>query len=186
MLRRLNKVRPPAWAAVLVLMAAPAVAQIGVYQTKDEFLEATFESEPPKSGVIWFNDELRALATEILGHPPAMLRMRYWYEGGRTAWIIDEIGKEKPITLGVVIEGNAIRRLSVLQFRETRGWEIRYPFFTKQFDAVQLNKRGELNQRIDGITGATLSVRAAKRSANLALVLNEHIRQPTEKTAAAP
>ena len=76
--------------------------------------------------------------------------------------------------------------MSVLQFRESRGWEIRYPFFTQQFDGVRLDKNDKLNERIDGITGATLSVRAATRSANLALVLSEYIRQQNQETITAP
>ena len=74
---------------------------------------------------MWIDDELRAKATEVLGHPPATLRMRYWHEDARTAWIIDEIGKEQNITFGVVIDGGQVQLFRVLQFRESRGWEIR-------------------------------------------------------------
>lgn len=172
--------------AMLAVFTTAAVAQSSVYQSKPAFLEESLGTAQPESDVIWFDDELRSIATEILGHPPGMMRMRYWYDGPRTAWIVDEIGKEKPITLGIVIQNGAIQRLSVLQFRESRGWEIRYPFFTEQFDGVRLNKNDKLDERIDGITGATLSVRAASRSANLALVLSEHIRQPSQETITAP
>lgn len=172
--------------ALLTILATAAVAQSSTYQSKPQFLEESLGTAQPESDVIWFDDELRSIATEILGHPPAMMRMRYWYDGPRTAWIVDEIGKEKPITLGIVIQNGEIQRLSVLQFRESRGWEIRYPFFTEQFDGVRLNKNDKLDERIDGITGATLSVRAASRSANLALVLSEHIRQPSQETITAP
>jgi hypothetical protein len=103
-----------------------------------------------------------------------MLRMRYWYAGGRSAWIIEEIGKDRPITFGIVIEDGALVALRVLQFRESRGWEIRNEFFTKQFSKLHLNGKEELSQRIDSISGATLSVHAATRSARFALVLNEY------------
>jgi len=172
--------------AVLTLFASVAIAQSSVYQSKPEFLTESLGTAQPQSDVIWFDDELRALATEVLGHPPGMMRMRYWYDGPRTAWIVDEVGKEKPITLGIVIQNGEIQQMNVLQFRESRGWEIRYPFFTDQFDGVRLDKNDRLSERIDGITGATLSVRAATRSANLALVLSEHIRQPSQETITAP
>lgn len=172
--------------AVLTIFTSVAVAQSSVYQSKPEFLEEALGTAKPQSDVIWFDDELRAVATEILGHPPGMMRMRYWYDGPRTAWIVDEVGKEKPITLGIAIQNGEIQQMSVLQFRESRGWEIRYPFFTEQFDGVRLDKNDKLNERIDGITGATLSVRAATRSANLALVLSEYIRQPSQETITAP
>lgn len=172
--------------ALLTVFTTAAIAQSSAYQSKPEFLEQSLGTKQPESDVIWFDDELRAVATRILGHPPGTMRMRYWFDGSRTAWIVDEIGKEKPITLGIVIQNGEIERMSVLQFRESRGWEIKYPFFTEQFDGVRLDKNDKLNERIDGITGATLSVRAATRSANLALVLSEHIRQPIQETIAAP
>lgn len=174
------------WIAALTIFTTVAIAQSSAYQSKAEFLAETLGTEQPQSDVIWFDEALRSIATEILGHPPGMMRMRYWHDGPRTAWIVDEIGKEKPITLGIVIQDSEIQRVSVLQFRESRGWEIRYPFFTEQFDGVRLDKNDRLSERIDGITGATLSVRAATRSANLALVLSEYIRQPNQETITAP
>ncbi len=170
-------------ALLLTLSTVAAVAETGQYQSRADFLLESLGSRDPQSGVVWLDDELRKLATGILGHPPGVLRMRYWYAGARTAWIIDEIGKEKPITLGVVVEDNEIQAFRVLQFRESRGWEIRYPFFTDQFSLRRLSKSGSLDGRIDGVTGATLSVRAATRSATLALVLDEYTKQRRQITA---
>ena len=73
----------------------------------------------------------------------------------------------------VLIEDGAIEDVRVLEFRESRGWEIRYPFFTRQFQNARL-QGDRLTQNIDGITGATLSVRAMKRMATAALLLHEH------------
>jgi uncharacterized protein with FMN-binding domain len=87
----------------------------------------------------------------------------------------EDIGKDKPITLGIVVSGNRIERVDVLAFRETRGWEIRYPFFTNQFSGLTLAPDGYLSDSIDGITGATLSVRAVERVARLALWLDAHV-----------
>ncbi|MBT5221215.1 MAG: FMN-binding protein [Woeseia sp.] len=167
----------------IALYGALAIAASGVYQTRTEFLQEALGTEKPDSDVVWMNAELRDVVTKVLGHPPAMLRMRYWYDASRTAWIIDEIGKEKPITLGIVVENQEIQSFSVLQFRESRGWEIRYPFFTNQFAALRLGKSGSMSQDIDGISGATLSVRAATRSANLALVLDEYTKRRTQAAA---
>ncbi len=59
---------------------------------------------------------------------------------------------------------NAIQDVKVLVFRESRGWEVKYPFFTDQFNQVQLNNEKELNKHIDGISGATLSVNALRKT----------------------
>lgn len=170
----------------LLLMSASVLARddVGQYQTRSEFLIESFGHEDPASAVVWINDELRKATTAVLGHAPAMLRIRYWYEGARTAWIIDEIGKEQNITFGVVVEDGEVRFLRVLQFRESRGWEIRYPFFTRQFSKLRLTDTGTLSHGIDGISGATLSVKAATRSANFALVLDEYTRNNGSVTAA--
>ncbi len=171
---------------LLASFAALAASEIGRYQSRADFLTEAFGSDKPASAVVWIDDELRTVATRVLGHAPAMLRMRYWYKGTRTAWIIDEIGKEQPITFGVIVENGELQALNIMQFRETRGWEIRYPFFTKQFASLRLTKTGSLSHGIDGISGATLSVKAATRSANFALVLDEYTRRAKQTASAAP
>ena len=104
------------------------------------------------------------------------LRIRYWGEGARTAWILEEIGKVKPITVGLVVNDDGLEKIRVLAFRESRGWEVRYPFFTDQFTGVGLMADHDLDRRIDGISGATLSVRALKKLARMALYLHEQTR----------
>lgn len=89
--------------------------------------------------------------------------------------MLEEIGKKKPITVGIVIDADKISQLKVLVFRETRGWEVRYPFFSEQFNNATLTEQQQLSQSIDGISGATLSVRALKKLARIALLLNRTI-----------
>ena len=113
------------------------------------------------------------------------MRVRYWQAGSRTAWILEEIGKDKPITAGFVVEDGHIDTVEVLVFRESRGWEVKYPFFTRQFRDVRLGDRGELNRQVDGITGATLSVRAMTRMARVALLLDDHVRSSSTTLAQA-
>ena len=109
----------------------------------------------------------------MLGHRFGKLRVRYWFDGETSVWVLDEIGKELPITIGVTVRDHAIADVRVLEFRESRGWEVRYPFFTGQFQGLGLTSTRELDQPIDGISGATLSVRALKKLARLALYLHQ-------------
>jgi hypothetical protein len=161
--------------AALVTMAAFSVYGED-YLTREEFLALSFGDTPPQMHTLWLTDETRAAAQAAVGWAPAALRLRYWQAGEQTAWILEDIGKEKPITLGVAVSGDRIQRVDVLAFRESRGWEIRYPFFTDQFAGLSLAGDGYLSQHIDGITGATLSVRAAERMARLALWLDARVR----------
>jgi len=75
----------------------------------------------------------------------------------------------------VVIKDSKIQMIKVLEFREIRGWEVRYPAFTKQFIGASLDKM-KLDRNIDGISGATLSVWAMTSIAELSLYLDEHLK----------
>ena len=157
---------------LLLLGLAPALSARGVYQTPEAFLAEAFDGNPPKPAVIWLTGEKRKVVTRILQHKPNRLRVRYWARGGRSAWILEEIGKEKPITVGIVIENGRITRIRVLIFRESRGDEVRHAFFTRQFDQAALQADLQLDRPIDGISGATLSVRALTKLARVALYLD--------------
>ena len=156
---------------VLCLVTASSFAR-GVYQTDEDFLAETFYNAVPKSKVLWVKGDLRHSLAEILGHNYLGLRIRYWQQDSRTAWILEEIGKEKPITFGIVIVDGEVENVKVLAFRESRGGEIRYPAFTKQFKQAQL-ENNQLNRHIDSISGATLSVRAMTAVVRLALYLEQ-------------
>ncbi|MCG8670819.1 MAG: FMN-binding protein [Pseudomonadales bacterium] len=142
------------------------------YMTQEAFLTAAFSGEAYKKQKLWLNKKMKQVAKQILKHDYNALRVRYWGAGHKTAWILEEIGKERPITIGVAVSNGQIDRVNILEFRESRGWEVRYPFFTEQFDAVGVDDEYTLTKNIDGISGATLSVRAVKKVAALALYLH--------------
>jgi hypothetical protein len=153
-----------------------------VYLPEAAFLEGAFAGGLPEARVLWVEPSVRAELIASFGWRPG-LRIRYWQHNGRTAWVLDEIGKDRPITAGFVVEDRVLARADVLVFRESRGWEIRYPFFTGQFANLRLDRNHELDRTIDGITGATLSVNAMRRMARVALRLDEHV-QRTELAGA--
>ncbi|EDY80799.1 FMN-binding domain protein [Verrucomicrobiia bacterium DG1235] len=151
-----------------------------VYLAPEKFLSESFEGAPPKAATLWITKDLKPEIRSILGHDYKGLRIRYWISGERTAWILEEIGKVKPITVGIVVESDKIARLKVLVYRESHGWEVKYPFFTDQFIETELTQKRRLSQNIDGISGATLSVNALKRLARLALFLHPHTQPDTD------
>lgn len=154
--------------------AGPA-GEAGRYIETDEYLAGVFPDEVPAASTLWIAGDLRDNVERMLGHRFASLRVRYWINGARSAWVLDEIGKELPITIGVAVANGAVENVRVLEFRESRGWEVRYPFFTDQFVDARLGSDERLDRRIDGITGATLSVRAVTRIARVALLMHEHV-----------
>lgn len=160
------------FAIVLILLIPITGSTRGVYQEPTAFINEVFAGEPPKANRIWITGKKKQTATDILGHKPNSLRLRYWGKDSRTAWVLEEIGKEKPITVGIVINNNRIERVKVLIFLESRGWEIHHDFFTNQFKNIGLQDDQQLDKHIDGISGATLSVRALKKLSQLALYLH--------------
>lgn len=156
--------------AMLVFTCLSSGAK-GVYMEPKAFLEEAFGAEPFTMQTLWLNTEDKQWGREIFNRDYQGFRLRYWQGGEKTAWIMDEVGKTRPITFGVLIEDGRIEKLDVLEFRESRGWEIRHPFFTRQFVGLSLQD-GDLSAQVDGITGATLSVAAAKRIARFALYLH--------------
>jgi len=158
-----------------LLITQTAVCAESTYLEPAEFVNNSFTGEIPSPNVIWIKKDLKKQIEDILAHKYKSLRVRYWKKDQRSVWVLDEIGKTKPITTGIVIDKNKISEIKVLIFRESRGWEVRHPFFTKQFIDIKLNKENQLTEKIDGISGATLSVRALTKLARVALLLNQHI-----------
>lgn len=160
---------------VMSVQASPAVAQKGIYLSIPEFRELAFPRQAVDWQTLWVNSEQREQMESIVQRRFSALRIRYLGQGQKTAWIFEEIGKELPITIGVVVEAGRIAETVVLEYRESRGGEIRHPFFTRQFRGLTLESKGDLplNGRIDGITGATLSVNAMKKIARLALYCHD-------------
>lgn len=169
--------------ALLALLPAHLAAR-GTYQEPQAFLEETFTDGVPNAAVVWLTGERKQRVRALLGHPYPSLRVRYWAKQGRSAWILEEIGKDQPITVGLVVNRGLIERIRVLVFRESRGSEIRYPFFTDQFKGIGLTKAHALDRAIDGISGATLSVRAMKKLAALALYLDGQVE--TRRVTSSP
>lgn len=160
---------------MILLCTATGLGATGVYQEPADFVAEAFAQDPPAPRALWIKRSLRAPIEEILGHPLGVMRLRYWQKDGRSAWVIDEIGKEEPITTGVVIKDGRIERVKILVFRESRGWEVRHDFFTDQFKTASIDGDYGLDRNIDGVSGATLSVRAVTRLARLALFLSQHV-----------
>lgn len=168
-----------------------AAASTGVFQSGPDFIAEVFSTttgEPPsehssvQQKTLWLTEDIRSQAAKILGHQLAGLRVRYSQSGDKTAWILEEIGKEMPITIGVVVADNRIQQVKILAYRESRGGEVRYSAYTQQYRGATLTEELGLSQNIDGITGATLSVWAVNKVAALALYFHTLAIQQSDST----
>lgn len=149
-----------------------------IYQEPSDFVREAFSGLPPEVSILSITGKRREIITEILDHAPPILRTRYWMKGNRSVWILEEIGKTKPITAGFIVEDGHIQDVRILIYRESHGGEIRHDVFTDQFVGAALTDQRNLTKPIDGISGATLSVNAIRRLASLALYLDHEARIP--------
>ena len=148
-----------------------------IYQTPNAFVSQALNISSPKAKVFWLDDDAQATIEHILAHKFNKMRIRYWQKANESVWILNEIGKESPITVGIHVKNQQIAQTKVLIYRESRGDEVRHRFFTDQFASAKLNNKLQLDKHIDGITGATLSVRALTKLSRIALWLDTYIRK---------
>jgi hypothetical protein len=160
--------------ASLALILATSARADTVYQTPDAFVAEALGGSPPPA-FLWLTPALQSGVRALLGHTYPQARLRYWHSGATTVWLLDEVGKEFPITAGFAVRDGRLLRARVLVYRETRGGEIHLQSFLDQFTGAALDNSGKLSRTIDGITGATLSVDAMRRLAKTALYLTSQL-----------
>ncbi|MGH1538526.1 MAG: FMN-binding protein [Gammaproteobacteria bacterium] len=158
----------------LALFLGNAIAAESVYQSPKDFLSSTF-STIPDSQRLTLSGDLGKEVKAILGHRYKKIRVPFWQDGCRSAWILEEIGKERYITTGFVINSQGLEKVKVLIFRESRGWEVKHEFFGQQFIGAKLTKKDKLDKQIDNISGATLSVNAITAISRMSLLLHDHV-----------
>ncbi|MBK1835342.1 FMN-binding protein [Roseibacillus ishigakijimensis] len=158
--------------ALLILLAPSLSAGERVYQKPSDFLHSVFGRQLPATQALTLTNTHQARIKRLIGHPYRASKVRYWRSGGKTAWILEEIGKTEPITTGFVTSGGTITQVRVLIYRESHGYEVAGNNFCKQFQGASLRQDGRLSKSIRNIAGATLSVRALDGLGRVALYLD--------------
>ena len=163
------------WLTALLLaglvLSLPLCAET-IYETSQDFVKRAFGDSPPAPTLVWLSGARKSAIKALLGHDYPALRLRYWCRAPRSAWVLEEIGKDLPITVGIIVEHLQIQSINVMVYRENRGSEVVAPAFIDQFSGLSSGQRQGLNKPVDGISGATLSVRALTRLAAMAVFLH--------------
>ena len=154
-----------------VLAALDVISK--TYQTPEAFLAEAFGAAVPPPQMLELDDAKQAQISAALGRRYPQARLRYWRANGRSAWILDDKGKEgyQLTTAGFVVKERAIDFARVLIYRESRGEQVAEPSFLKQLAGVHA-AGAELDRKVDNISGATLSVKMMQRMARTALTLD--------------
>lgn len=157
--------------AALLLIGGSASAAPKIYQKPSEFVKASL-GQIPATQALTLTAAQQARVRAILGKNYKSKAIRYWTAHRKTVYILEEIGKTEDITTGIVVKGKQIETLKVLVYRESHGWEVARPAFTRQLQGVSLKPDSQLTKNPKNIAGATLSVRALTKLARLALYLD--------------
>jgi len=136
------------------------------------FVAAQF-ARTPAPAVLDIRGTLTTNVASILGHNYPDARVTYWRADGKTVWILSGRSKTAVFRAGFVVKNGQVLHADVIEYNERRGRDIRSRRFLRQFDGIALRDgTRELDRRIDGITGATVSVNAVRSLACLALVFD--------------
>lgn len=154
---------------ITLALSACVQGEERVYKQPSEFIKSAFSGKIPNTSILNISGDVKSRSKAIMAHSYGESRVRYWKQGSKTVWILEEIGKTQPITTGFVVEKGRIKSVEVLIYRESHGWEVSKPFFTKQFSNATLKSGDRLSADIRNIAGATLSVRALTKLGRLAL-----------------
>ena len=147
-----------------------AVAKLEIEE--ENFLKKIRSSENIVKSRIILNKEQLTKIQIPMGDKYKKRIFKYWRTDEKTVWILNSIGKYKPITAAFVVKECKINSAHVLIYREQHGYEIKYPSFLTQFNSLKINNEFRLTRNIDNISGATLSVNSMDRMARTALILD--------------
>jgi Na+-transporting NADH:ubiquinone oxidoreductase subunit NqrC len=149
--------------AAVAITAAPVSAT--VYLTIQAAQQAMFPGASFVSHDLAFTPEQRKVIARASGVGSFDKVQRVWdvrSGGSRIGWfIIDRVlGKHEMITYAVALTPDgAVKRVEILEYRETYGGEIRNPAWRQQFVGKRFGQGVQLGKDIKNISGATLSSR---------------------------
>jgi hypothetical protein len=153
--------------------SAKAFELYKTFQTPDVFLAEMFNNNVPAPVVLNLDAQAQREISAVFKRPFPSQRVRYWKDESKTVWVFDDIGKEGyvPTTCGFAISNGAVETARVLIYRESRGEQVAEPSFLNQLKGATASGTG-LSNKVDNITGATLSVVMMERMARTAITLD--------------
>jgi Na+-translocating ferredoxin:NAD+ oxidoreductase RnfG subunit len=158
------------------LLIAPG-APCAVLMTQEEALARAFPDAEVERLAEFLDEDQAKRAAELAGADlPSRLVVRYrGVRDGRdlgTAYFDTHTVRTLPETLMILVGGDGrVVRVEVLSFDEPRDYLPRSGWYS-QFDGRALDEDLSLKQGIRGVTGATLSSRAATEAVRRALAIH--------------
>lgn len=166
------------WAAVLLLVAATARAE--KLASREEVQRSAFPDANEAVAIqLQLTPPQRALVEKASGIKLRWDKQPVWQilRDHRTAgWlVVDEVfGKHEFITYAVALDpSGAVRMVEILEYRETRGGEVRSPKWRAQFAGKRSADPLRVGREIENIAGATLSCKHITEGVRRVLAIYE-------------
>jgi len=159
--------RRAAWFTILptAVIAAAAPVSATVYLTIQAAQQAMFPGARFVEHDLAFTPDQRKAIARGSGVGSFDKVQRVWdvrSGNGRAGWfIVDRVlGKHEMITYAVALSPDGtVKRVEILEYRETYGGEVRNPNWRQQFVGKRSGSQLQLGKDIRNISGATLSSR---------------------------
>lgn len=165
-----------AWAAVLALLVQIPAYSV-VVQSQEEALQEAFPGASVERHTVFLDDRQAEQVRRLGGTKPSS-RVVTYYQGIRdgeilgTAYFDTHRVRTLPEVLMIVVGADStVRRVAILSFLEPRDYLPSERWF-EQFHGRSLGEGLSLKREIRGITGATLSSRAATQAVRRVLALH--------------
>ena len=129
------------------------------YFTVEQAQQAIFPGEKLTAVFVTLSDEQVQQIRKMTDGNLFNREIKAWKASGGGWFFIDEVvGKHELITYALALNADgSIRQIEIMDYRESRGYEIRTPGWRKQFVGKTIKDPLQLNQDIGNISGATLS-----------------------------
>ena len=179
-----NPAGPLAWLTVVAILGQTPAHSV-VVQSQEEALQEAFPDASVERHTAFLDDRQVAQVRQLGGTEPSS-RVVTYYQGIRegelvgTAYFDTHRVRTLPEVLMIVVGADAsVLRVAVLSFLEPRDYLPGERWF-EQFRGLRLSEGLSLKRQIRGITGATLSSRAATQAVRRVLALHQILAAATD------
>jgi Na+-translocating ferredoxin:NAD+ oxidoreductase RnfG subunit len=145
----------------IVALAVPTAAHATVYMNVDQAQSAMFPGQKLAPAFRELTPAQIGAIKKASGVAPLSKDLRAWkaHDGG---WFVLDrvVGKHEFITYAVALSPDGVvKRIEILEYRETYGGEVRNANWRQQFVGKRFGAPLKLGSDIKNISGATLSSR---------------------------
>lgn len=145
----------------IVAIAAPAAVHATVYMSVEQAQQAMFPGERLAPHFHQLQPAEIGAIRKASGASPTSKDVKAWKAQDGGWFIVDRVvGKHEFITYAVALTPDgAVKRVEILEYRETYGGEVRNAGWRQQFVGKKFGAPVTLGKDIKNISGATLSSR---------------------------